>query len=191
MIFGIIIMSLFGALRGSGDFALTENQDWYQYTRDLIVNNRNLYVIYDYVDKNGILWGISFLGPLLSVIPFLQSLVANALGIPYYLLASPAFTTYLEFGDYPPLGLGSNIVADVYLAFGLFGVLISFYLLGRFIVYSRMQMWKGKIYYMIVYYIMSAGAIYMCRDTFLHSFKTIVWAIALIYIISKLSRRSV
>lgn len=186
ILLGVVSLSLVGLERGGKDVDLTYAHQWYHHTRDLIVNNRNLYVAYDYVKNFGILWGIPLLGPIMSTIPFSQSFVVNLFGIPSYMLSSPTFITYLEFGEYPPLGLGSNIVGDIYLSLGFVGVLIAFYALGKFIHYSRSHMYRGNIYYLIIYCIMTSGAIYMCRDSYFHLFKTIVWAVMFVWLFGRM-----
>lgn len=189
LLLGIVGMSLVGMLRGGDVNSIEYSSQWYEFMEDLIINNRNLYVIYDFVSENGILWGIPFLGPTLSIIPMLQSIVMKLWDIPYQLMSSPDFITFMEFGDNPPLGLGSNIVADVYLSFGLIGVVIAFYFLGYFIAEMRNKMWRGKLYPTLIYYIMVSESIYMCRSTYLSCFRTLVWALIITYLLIKVFRR--
>lgn len=185
---GVVGMSLVGMLRGGDIDSLEYSDHWFGFMEDLIVNNRNLYVIYDFVSEYGILWGVPFLGPLLSAIPMLQSMVMNLLGIPYQLMSSPDFITFMEFGDNPPLGLGSNIVADVYLSFGFVGVVVAFYALGYFISEMRNRMRYGKLYPTLIYYIMVSESIYMCRSTYLSCFRTLVWALIIVYVLNRVMR---
>lgn len=189
---GVVSMSLIGELRSEEiyDIALVDTADkqWYDYAMDLIINNRNLYVLFEYVQSNGCLWGVSMLAPILSVLPLLQSSVMSFFSIPEYMMSSSQFTTYMEFGANPPIGLGTNVVGDVYLAFGLLGVMLLFPLLGHFVSIMRKHALHGSLICGMVYYIMAADAIYLCRSYYFLSFKTIVWVVFFVYIITRLNK---
>ena len=153
---------------------------------DFIVCNRNLYDIYSSVDNNGILWGKNFLGSLLSVIPFAQGLVSSLFSVPSYQLDSSYFCTYLVFGEEAPLGLGTHVVGDVYLAFGLIGVITFFYILGNFITKLRNGIIvTGSHFMYIAYLYMLSYSVFFCRGSFFGAFKGIIWSAIALYIASK------
>lgn len=181
VIVGVFLLSYVGDARSVGVFTSGQETSnispvgWFEKFSDLFICNRNLYVFYDFVETKTYTYGLSMISCLLSPIPFAQSTFQNLTGIPYYMLNSPDFSTFLQFGQNLPLGLGTNIVGDVYLAFGVIGVIVFFFFLGRFIVYIRTRMWNGSYLYMIVYLSIASDAIYMCRAAYFDSFKTIVW----------------
>lgn len=176
IVIGTFLLSFIGATR-NGDVADHSQSQIgvIEIFSDLVINNRNLYVLYDFVEKNTYTFGLSLVGPLLSPVPFAQSLFGNVTGVPAYLLDSASFSTFLQFGASPPMGLGTHIVGDVYLAFGLLGVLMLFYLLGHFVVYSRTQMRRGSVLYMVIYLVLASDAIFMCRASFFDAFRTLIW----------------
>ena len=153
---------------------------------DFIVCNRNLYDIYSAVDNEGILWGKNFLGSLLSVIPFAQSLVSSLFNIPSYQLDSAYFCTYKVFGENAPLGLGTHVVGDVYLAFGLIGVIVLFYMLGYFITKLRNGiLFTGSHFMYIAYLYMLSYSVFFCRGSFFGAFKGIIWSALVLYLVNK------
>ncbi len=183
VIIGTVLMSFIGSVRHDGvlDLSYTNNVvsqfGWMEHFSDLFICNRGLYVFYDYVDSHSYTYGISMLGCLLSPIPFAQKIFINITGIPSFLLDSPNFHTFLQFGTNSPLGLGTNIVGDVYLAFGGAGVVILFYLLGRFIVYIKDRACNGSYLFLVAYLVIASDAIYMCRAAYFDAFKSILWTV--------------
>lgn len=154
--------------------------------QDFIVCNRNLYSIYSFVEKDGILYGNNFLSSFLSIIPFAQNIVSNLFNIPYYELDSSVFCTYLVFGNNPPLGLGTHIVGDVYLATGLPGVIILFYLLGKFVVKVRNGAFVSKNnFLLIVYLYMLSYSVFICRGSFFGAVKGVVWSAMILFLINE------
>lgn len=153
---------------------------------DFIVCNRNLYDIYSYVDSDGILWGKNFLGSILSVVPFAQGIVSSVFGIPTYQLDSAYFSTYQVFGSQASLGLGTHVVGDVYLATGLLGVVVLFYLLGYFITKLRNgALALGNHFMYISYLYMLSYSVFFCRGSFFGAVKGILWSAIALYLLNK------
>ncbi len=189
IIIGILMMSFIGDIRNEGILASNQYNNvssefgFLEHFSDLFINNRNLYVFYDFVDDNYYTYGLTMVSGLLSPIPFAQTLFEGLTEIPYYLLGSASLSTFLTLGDPPEFGLGTNIVGDVYLAFGFVGVLIFFFALGRLIIYARRRAFNGSFMYLIVYLSLAADAIYMCRAAYLDALRMIVWALILTYLL--------
>ena len=195
IIIGILLMSFIGDVRNEEIITSYQFNDrtsefgFLEHFSDLFINNRNLYVFYDFVDNNSYTYGLSMVSGLLSPIPFAQNIFQALTEIPYYLLGSASLSTFLTLGDPPAFGLGTNIVGDVYLAFGLIGVLIFFFALGRLIIYSRRRALNGSFIYIIVYLSLAADAIYMCRAAYFDALRMIAWALILTYIFIKKNKR--
>lgn len=195
---GFVLMAFIGGMRGedmfnslsSSHIEKEESIGWLDNASDLIINNRNLYVIYDFVQEHGITWGLSLLSTILAPIPMGQSVFVSLFHIPSYMMGSASVTTFWEFGSNPPLGLGTNVVGDTYLALGLPGTVVLFYALGYFICYVRKQTYQGHVVWGIVYLILTADAVYMCRSSFFGSARTIIWAVLAYYILNIIVRRS-
>ena len=183
----VTIFALVGIMR-SGDSAMDAAggdaiAEKFRSLMDFIIPNRDLYAIYDHVDKEGTTHGISSMGYLLNTVPFTQGIFVRLTGIPDYMLASERMTTYWEFGQLDGAwGLGTNIVGDVYLSFGLLGVIILFLFLGYFIAKARQRYFEGSERGYLLYMVMVSGVIFMCRGAFFYALKNLVWAFVLIKI---------
>lgn len=191
IIFGILLMSFIGNIRHDGilssNMIVKESSELgaLDYFEDLFINNRNLYVFYDFVEKYSCTYGLTMVSSLLAPIPFSQRLFLIITGIPHYFLSSASLSTFLELGDPPSFGLGTNIVGDVYLAFGFIGILIFFFALGRFVIYARKRMLNGSYAYLIVYLSLASDAIFMCRASFLDALKIILWTLLFAWILKR------
>ncbi len=183
-VIAFVLFSIVGRLRlGNTDLSDVAASDigvW-AYFEDFIVCTRNQYVIYDYVQHNGTTHGISSLGYILAVIPFAQSIVGMLFGLTDADMRSEAMTTKWEGTD---VGLGTHIVGDVYLAFGLSGVILLFYMIGYVVAKSRRYMFMGNWKGTIIYLVLLSGSMFMCRSSFFYSLKNIVWSLIIISLFS-------
>lgn len=161
-------------------------QSYLSVTQSFVVNTRNLYVGLEYVDENGINFGTtSLLTAMLSSIPFAQSSIENLTG--YDFQTSPDFFTRLQFGKNAPYGLGTNLVADVYLSFGLIGTIFLFILFGRFVEsYRRKAILNQSVYHAIVYFTLISYSIYYPRTGLFMPLKFILWTMFIYYMLKQL-----
>ncbi len=188
LICGILFLSIVGALRGSGNMIeldslqqsgniINDKQaDIFSFANDLIINNRSLYSLIGYAQENTYTFGLTLLGGILNIVPFLQGAFCSMTGIHADFLGSATFNTFLEFGHNRHHGLGTNAVSDIYLAFGLIGVIGVFYALGYIVLWLQNNKFKS-INYCLAYYILVSGAVYSCRSTLLGSIRPVFLSI--------------
>ncbi len=194
LLIGVIILFAIGMTRTSSatlqdSVATTTDIGLWAVFTDLVVTNRDLYDTYSFVDSGMMLWGLNFIGPILAVIPFGQSLFCYLTGAKWYEMSSAAFITYQAFGEDASTGLGTNLVGDVYLGAGVVGVFVMFYLLGYFVRKSRDKMRSSKDVVSAVFYLtMLSNAVFICRGSYFVFFKNFVWGLVTIYIINSLYR---
>jgi hypothetical protein len=146
---------------------------------DLIINNRNLYVAVDYVDKHGVNYGTTMVGNVLAPVPFLQRFTNMLFDIDPSSTTSSRFFTALQFGQNKGWGLGTNIVADVFLSFGLPGTILLLGALGYFVNKTKALAEKGYFYPLISYSILVSYAIYLVRAEFFFFLRLLLWALLL------------
>ncbi|MEX0597723.1 MAG: hypothetical protein WD512_14625, partial [Candidatus Paceibacterota bacterium] len=138
LIFGIVLFDVIGHGRVdytnpdqniiSRGLSNVETDNYLEFTRSFVINNRNLYVGLEYVENNGLNWGeTSFLPSLIGVVPFGQSTYENLSG--ENLQSSSIFFTELTFGKNPPYGLGTNLIAVIYISFGIICSILGFFFL--------------------------------------------------------------
>jgi oligosaccharide repeat unit polymerase len=151
---------------------------------DLIVNNRNLYVGYDYANKNGLSYGQSMIRHLFAPFPGIPSLTTYVLfdSTPNE-LSSGSIITDISNSTY---GLGSNIVIDLYMGFGLIGVFLFMFLLGYTVIRFQIKANQRKNFgYIIGYIFLVAYSVYLPRSTVFEPLRHILWAIGLFYFLKE------
>ena len=182
-IIGVLLMSIIGAIRGGGDLEQQSDVGFWNVFLDLIVGSRNLYEGYSIEKETGIVPSI-LIGSILSAIPFAQSFFSSLTGIPGYALGSSTYFTFVRLGADPSLGLGTNIVADVYLGGGLIAVIILFYLLGYFITKSLQKIYINNNWIWYVFYLsMVTNGVYIVRSSIFTFIRSFIWAIIIMYFI--------
>ena len=170
--------------------ALIDNrsgEESFGFVQELVINNHSLYTLIDYTKKNGINWGVTQLGLIAGIIPGAQSILLYAFGLDAYYLNSASFNTLITAGRGSTKGMGTNAVSDVYLSFGLFGVVIIFFLLGKYA--RKFFVGKNDSYLNdVAYYVLMSDAIYMCRAPLFGFVKTILWTIFIMWICAKITK---
>lgn len=154
---------------------------------DLTINNRSLYVLMEYVDKHGYTYGQTMLMGLLSVIPFMQSLFLILTGMDSDMISSGGLVTSLQYskGDPDRIGLGTNLIGDIYVSFGVIGVVLLMFLLGKFLRNINRSCQRGNILGIIIYSMMFIDAVYLSRSSFLACVRAIAWVYAIYYLYNK------
>lgn len=143
---------------------------------DLIVNNRNLYVGYEIVEKEGINYGKSMAYYLLSPFPLLPTLMTNYFyGVEPIELSTSNIITKYSNGTY---GLGTNLVIDLYMQFSYLGVILFLMLLG-FIICKISSLNNISSLFALTFFM--SYSIYMSRSSMFDSVRFIVWAIFIFY----------
>lgn len=131
-------------------------------TTDLIVNARTLYESCDYLENNDYCYGKSYIQYLFSAIPGGGEQATKILtgAIPNEINSGTILTRYAK----APYGIGTNIIADLNINFGLPGVILGMMLLGIIVGYSYNL--KNK-YVVFLYISLVANAIYLPRAVFI------------------------
>lgn len=100
---------------------------------ELASSNRILFAALDNVpERYPYLYGKSFLINFSSALPIpgVTQLFTDLLDIPRYQTTTTHYFTYILIGVNPTWGAGSEVVADVYVNFGVLGIPIVFFLFG-------------------------------------------------------------
>ena len=159
---------------------------------DLTIPMRNTYAALDYVSAYDHTYGESMLINIFGTIPFMASFLVET--FPQMPLGSAELLTdytHSRVGtpDNFQIGLGTTIVADIYLAFGLVGILLLMYFMGymvnRWLVKSR----QLNYYSIIILCAVLGNAIFLVRAGYFHAFRFMVWAVVLASINILLQRK--
>lgn len=163
-----------------------EFDNFFDIFMDLIINNRNLYVLVEFADRRGFVYFLSTISDITSPIPGLFGYISKNMGVPQELIYGGALPTFLEFGKDSDWGLGTNLVGETYVGFGFFGVCIIMFLLGFII--NKTQMASNKnIYSFVIYYLLVSHAVFFPRAFYLYQPRTIVWSLIIVALVLKFS----
>lgn len=183
---GALLLSIISFVRVGQDIALDSIWDIFM---DLIINNRSTYFALSYVDDYGISWGGSMLGYLLKPFPFSQGVVCNFFDLNPLETTSAMLITVETLGENPSFGLGTNIIADLYLGFGLPGVVFFMFFLGKISKKLYFLAKKGVIYGILFYAILLSLSIYMVRSEYFYGLNLFLWTFLITNFIIGLIKR--
>lgn len=174
MVIGVIGMYAIQIIRQGGD---TYSTSLFRMLSDVIVPSQTFLASLEYVDKFGINFGQSFLPSLFGLVPGLATFIGDSARIG----SAEIFTSYLDDGT-SLSGLGTTIIADIYISFGFVGVIVLMYFLGWFV----HKTWKNSLYDMIIQVSLFSTCIFMGRSAYLSPLRLMVWGIFICWIITGL-----
>lgn len=185
---GIIAMGAFGLMRAGESQEIDNMQEAtgpLVYLQDLILNNRNTFMAIDMVDKDGIDFGMGMTTTLLGVMPFANSMVLAATPLTELDMSSGLRITAKSLGttsDFS-VGFGTNIVADIYMSFGMVGVIVFLFVLGYMVKYAMFKArYQNNIYYLLFYAIMISYSVFIVRSEYFVFIRYLVWGLIIINI---------
>lgn len=165
--------------------ASEDNSSNFDSTSELAGSVRTLhYAVSAVPDKFDYSYGRFQVQQVLSVIPGFGSFVNNYIDSRFQYKSSASFITYLEQGSNPTSGAGTTCVADFYLDFGLFGVIVGMFVFGFFVCNLEFACFSKNIPSLLVWvFIMVyfSKSLYIGRSTVLFVLKeslltfVIVW----------------
>lgn len=158
-------------------------------TQELARSIRTLHRAVDYFPgTHEFLYGRFQFQQLLSIVPFgnsISNLLFSDNSEKYK--GSAQFITWLAYGDHPPSGEGSSVIADFYIDFGVTAVVIGMFLVGLVMRYGELVLYNKSMPSLFSHCLMIgylSDTIYLSRSTFLIEFKVIIW----IYIVLRLNQ---
>lgn len=196
LVVGLLVFFLVGSIRVSSRDAnqvdsITSRlasvdavDNYFMYGEQMIINARSLYVLVDRADNKGFNYGKTWLGSVCSVFPFMQGLVMKTFNIPPEDFSTTELTTYLEFGqdNDKAFGLGTNVIGDIYICFGIIGVMLFMFLGGRFVQTMYVGSLNENIYNALIYCCLFTLSVYYTRAVYLSPLRTIAWTYLLLHI---------
>lgn len=153
-------------------------ETFWDYAMDLIINSRSAYVSLEIVKEQGYFYGKSYFPVLFSPIPGLPTVLTEfVFGKNPADLSTAQIITNREGVVYG--GLGTNAVGDMYMNFGLIGVIVSFFLFGLSIRWIELN---KSIYVQLSFLLTIALAIYFPRASLLEHFSTVIRGVIILYV---------
>lgn len=111
---------------------LEENKSFLSPTRELANSNICTHIAIDEIQNKhkDYHYGEFHICYILNCIPFISNFIIKELGISRVDASSSEYITVAYSGTYYMSGLGTSTIADNYLEFGVFGVIVSLFIIG-------------------------------------------------------------
>ena len=174
LVIGVIAMYAIQIIRQGGS---TFSTSLFKVLSDIIIPSQTYLASLEYVDKYGINYGQSFLPSIFGLIPGLATFIGDSAKMG----SAEILTAYLYDGTNNS-GLGTTIIADIYLSFGLIGVVILMYLLGWLV----HKTWKKTMNDMLIQVSLFSTCVFMGRSAYLSPLRLIVWSIIICWTLTGL-----
>lgn len=138
-------------------------------------------------EKHPYLYGSLQFRSLVAIIPFASKLLSPLLDSDPKYYSSAFFITYMSQGYRYKYGTGSSVVADLYLSFDIWGIILFLGLFGALvknIEFSVMinDISKVNIYKITLAYSIVSGIIYMSRSTIMTPFAAFIPSYIIIFL---------
>lgn len=155
---------------------------------DLIINNRNLYVLTDYGDTHNLTFFHGMLTDIFSPFPGMTGKLMQWTNDPIELISGGTLPTYLTLGADSSFGLGTNMIGEAYRSFALPGVMFFCFAIG-FIIKEAFYASRYNIYAYVIYYLFVSHAVMFPRAPILFNPRTIIWSLLLVFVVKFATRR--
>lgn len=159
-------------------------------TFELSKSVRTMHASVLYTEKEGHTYGLFQGFQLISIIPGMGQLIMPLFGIDSEMLKSSRFLTEQLNADH---GLGTTVVADIWLDFGIIGIVLVFFIFGYFLrkmdeyMYSHLSL---NIFIYILIAVFLSKAFYIGRSTILIIFRDVILGYLILLIGINLVRSS-
>ncbi|MBE8714125.1 O-antigen polymerase [Sphingobacterium hungaricum] len=162
-----------GGIFSTGLQNFEEKEDTLFPTDELAKSASILYLALDVVpDSHPYLYGYTIFNNLVEVIPMSSTVYS-----PNKIYSSSTdFFTFLTYGNNPNWGVGSEIIGDLYINFGVHLTILIFFLFGYFVSYLTYETHVNHNYLIILIYLMMLMlSIYLNRSIFLNPLKFVFY----------------
>lgn len=166
---GFVLMYIIQITRSGGSAFST---DFLSLAKDLVIPANCFYGSLEYVDKFGLNLGKTMIVPILGLIPGSTALFGSRFG------SAEVLTRYLFGAEEVTSGLGTTIIADIYISFGVVGVAFFMYWLGALV----NKKWKYQLTDMLVKAGFYASCVFICRSQYFLPIRFIIWGLIFTYI---------
>lgn len=189
-----ILMGLMALTRVDGTMsmdeaikALQESVSISPLTQELAFNVSSLHIALSNIPENiGYNYGITFALGFLVIVPGLQPFVISALSIPEALKGSAWLITEISDVDF---GMGTSVIADIYVSFGIWGVIPIMFLWGVLLSFMEKNTFGFKVVtnpYIIAFsFSIYTTLIYVVRSSLVSVLDSISYTLIFIFLFSK------
>lgn len=164
-------------------------EEFWDIFEDLIVNDLNLFVLYDYACYHEPTWFQGMLLDISSPIPGLANYIIANSDVPPQMLHGGDLPTYLILGPESEWGTGTNMVGEAYRSFGLIGTAIAMFLIGLWVKESYYRA-KDNVYWYLMYFLLVGHALIYPRAPLLFDPRLVTWSLLLLLIVITITQHT-
>lgn len=201
IMFGVVFMTLLmwtrggeASLRNGGTEAFfAESERMYDnneagiwgLTSDLSGRFQELSYGYDLTKKKGHTYAMKIIPAIFSPIPFVPNIISELIvGVPTS-MTSAGSQIARDSGH----NVGSHCVIDIFMPWGLPGIIIFFSLFGLLVSYITKNV-NRSIYFNVIYIVLIYQSVFITRGTIFDVYRSLVWALLIVYWAKRSSKRS-
>ena len=157
-------------------------KEWYSAPGELGSSVRVLNTGIALAESEGFWWGKFQAVNLLGLIPMAKGFVIHTLHLNFGMTSSTYLTWNIN-GVQSAVGAGTSIVTDVYLDWGVTGVIILFFILGRFMAWLELNVVHShSLYLNSLYLLILSNALYWGRAAYLNNINVMVWSLLILWV---------
>lgn len=198
LIFGALFLTTLGMVRNIDDgnsfleryqksSQITERSAYHSIspnTFELSTSVRTMHAAVERADRDGFTYGKFQFFQIVNIVPGLGLLIQQFTGLTNEDMSSAEVLTVEILGPFASHGMGTSCIADIYLDFGVVGVLVLFFLFGmfvRFLEISAFANYLPSIFIWIMIFIFMSKAIYIGRSSIIVIFRECIQVFIFIY----------
>lgn len=136
------------------------------------------------VEADGFSFGFLWLSQIVGIIPFAQQLMFSWTDLSLADVSSSVLITIHTLGANAGSGLGTSFVADIYLNFGVSGLILLSVLFGA--ICARMSAWLeggGGFYRYLLAIVFASLVVYVARSSFIFQIKPMIWSVGFCWLL--------
>ena len=187
---GSIVLFLIVTLRRTGidpaawqaKLAHTHVTHFWDVFEDLIINDLNLFVLYEFAQTHDLTWFQGMLLDISSPVPGLASKIIAHADVPPEMLHGGDLPSYILLGPNAGWGTGTNMVGEAYRSFGAVGTALSMFLIGLWVKESYYRA-KYSAYWYLMYFLLVGHALIYPRAPLLFDPRLVTWSLLLLLIV--------
>lgn len=153
--------------------------------QDVVPINLDYYLGLQYVDHHGIYKPGRIIVYLFKPFPFIPSYLTNTF-FEGDITTGNLLTEYnqklVDVGSLTQ-GLGTHCIVDVYMSWGIVGVVLIFMIFG--VIVGKCYTNANNFYSLLIYCGLTAGAIYMPREALFSTYRIAIWLVVLAFFLLK------
>jgi len=183
------------ALQGMATKAEIKRESVFPITSELSGSAKTLHYAMNYVPEiHPYLYGSIQFREVLAMIPFSSYVTNYFLDSDFRYRSSAYFITWLSQGNFYTYGTGTSVVADLYLSFGVLGVLLGLFLFGILLRKLEIYIFYVSIDEMPSFYLITSifaygYSIYIARASILSPLNFMIFTVIVVYSYQKMIKR--